>query len=99
MKSDPDHRPPGLRFEKARLFRPFFASDVFYLVTGFIGGTSLTYTFIISASLTLNSPGVPRFSALDLPGWVAGAVALLLLDLGNDAAHWLMHRYDRIWDR
>ena len=91
-------RLPGLRFRRAPFLRRFFASDVFYLVTGFMGGTALTYSFIFSASAVLGSVGVPRLSAFELPGWVSAAIALVSLDLGNYAAHSLMHRYDALWE-
>src|SRR6185436_2966684 len=91
-------RLPGLRFRSSPLFRRFFASDVFYLATGFLAGTSLTYSYISSASLILGSIGVPRLSAFDFPGWMSAILALVSLDLGNYAAHWLMHRYDASWE-
>jgi hypothetical protein len=61
-------RLPGLRFRQAPFFRRFFASDLFYLVTGFIGGTSVTYGFIVSASRALGDAGLTRLSMLDFPG-------------------------------
>jgi sterol desaturase/sphingolipid hydroxylase (fatty acid hydroxylase superfamily) len=91
-------RLPGIRFRKAPFLRRFFADDVFYLLTGFVAGTSLTYSFIFSASAALGSAGVPRLSALNLPGWTSLAIAMISLDLGNYAAHWLMHRYDVLWE-
>jgi lathosterol oxidase len=91
-------RLPGLRFRKAPFLRAFFASDVFYLLTGFVAGTSLTTAFIVSASALLGSLGVPRLAALDLPLWVGAGVALVTLDLGNYVAHWLLHRYDALWE-
>ena len=90
-------RLPGIRFRKAPFFRGFFASDVFYLLTGFVAGTSLTYSFIFSASATLRSAGVPRLSEINLPGWVLLTIAMISLDLGNYGAHWLMHRFDALW--
>lgn len=89
---------PGLRFRKAPLFRRFFASDVFYLLTGFIAGTSLSYTFLLAASAALGSLGVPRVSALNFPLWLSAAIALISLDLGNYAAHRLLHRYAALWE-
>ena len=91
-------RLPGLRFRRAPFFRRFFASDLFYLVTGFVGGTSLTFGFVFSASHALGSVGVPRLSSLNIATWVAVAIALISLDLGNYAAHSLLHRYDTLWE-
>jgi len=91
-------RLPGLRYRKAPLFRAFFASDVFYLLTGFVAGTSLATAYVVSASAVLGSLGVPRLAALHLPLWVGAAVSLISLDVGNYVAHWLMHRYDALWE-
>jgi len=91
-------RLPGLRFRTAPFFRSFFASDVFYLLTGYVAGTSLTIAFIVSASAALGSLGVPRLSALQLPLWIGAPVALIGLDLGNYVAHWGMHRSDTLWE-
>lgn len=91
-------RLPGLRFRRAPLFRRFFASDMFYLLTGFVAGTSLTYSFIFSASQVLGSLGAPRLSTLDVPLGISGIVALIAIDFGNYAAHWLLHRYDALWE-
>src|SRR5262245_34285840 len=88
----------GVCFRRASFFRRFFASDLFYLMSGFVGGTSLTYAFILSGSLVLRSFGLPSLSALDLPWWASVPIALGLLDLGNYAAHFLMHRYDALWE-
>jgi sterol desaturase/sphingolipid hydroxylase (fatty acid hydroxylase superfamily) len=91
-------RLPGLRFRTAPLFRAFFASDVFYLLTGFVAGTSLATTYVVSASAALGALGVSRLADLDLPLAVGVLVSLISLDLGNYVAHWLMHRYDALWE-
>jgi sterol desaturase/sphingolipid hydroxylase (fatty acid hydroxylase superfamily) len=89
---------PALRFRRARLFRACFTSDVWYGLTGFVAGTALTTALIVAASDALGALGVPRLAALDLPLWATAAVALVTLDLGNYAAHWLMHRVDALWE-
>jgi sterol desaturase/sphingolipid hydroxylase (fatty acid hydroxylase superfamily) len=91
-------RLPGLRYRRAPLLRAFFVSDVFYLLTGFVAGTSLATAYVVSASAALGSIGVPRLGALQLPLWAGAAISLLALDLGNYVAHWLMHRYDALWE-
>jgi lathosterol oxidase len=88
----------GLRYRRAPLFRAFFASDAFYLLTGFVAGTSLATAYVASASAALGALGVPRLAALDPPLWVGAAVSVVALDLGNYLAHWLMHRYDALWE-
>ena len=89
---------PGLRFRRMPFFRHFFASDVFYLLTGFVAGTSLTYAFIISGSAALGSIGIPRLSTLDVPAWISVSIALIAFDFGNYVAHSLMHKYDTLWE-
>ncbi len=91
-------RLPGLRFRASPFLRSFFASDVFYLLTGFVAGTSLTLAFVVAASATLGALGMPRLSAFALPLPVSTVVALISLDFGNYVAHWLMHRYDALWE-
>jgi sterol desaturase/sphingolipid hydroxylase (fatty acid hydroxylase superfamily) len=91
-------RLPGLRFRRAPFFRAFFASDVFYLLTGFVAGTSLAIAYVVSAAALVGSLGVPRLATLDLPLWLGAVVTLVSLDAGNYLAHWLMHRYDLLWE-
>src|SRR5262249_22110966 len=87
-------RLPQCRFQKAALFRRCFATDVFYFLTGFIAGTSLTYSFILAASAALGSIGLPRLSAFSIPIWASILIGLVAIDFGNYAAHLLMHRYN-----
>jgi sterol desaturase/sphingolipid hydroxylase (fatty acid hydroxylase superfamily) len=91
-------RLPRFRFRRAPFLRSFFASDVFYLLTGFVAGTSLAITYVVSASALVGFLGVPRLAVLDLPLWLGAVVALVSLDAGNYLAHWLMHRYDLLWE-
>lgn len=91
-------RLPGLRWRRAPLFRAFFASDLCYLLTGFVAGTSLATAYVVSASAMLGSLGAPRLADLHPPLWLGATVALLSLDAGNYVAHWLMHRYDALWE-
>jgi lathosterol oxidase len=90
-------RLPGLRFRRAPLLRACFASDVFYLLTGFVAGTSLATGYIVSASALLASWHVPRLASVELPLWLGATLALVSLDAGNYAAHWLLHRFDALW--
>jgi sterol desaturase/sphingolipid hydroxylase (fatty acid hydroxylase superfamily) len=41
--------------------------------------------------------GLPRWTDLALPLWITVLFALLLIDAGNYAAHWLLHRVDALW--
>lgn len=91
-------RLPGVRFKRSPLLRPFFVSDAWYLITGYVFGTALTVAFVMSASATLGSLDVPRLAAVDLPLWLGAVLVVVLLDIGNYVAHWLMHRYDTLWE-
>jgi sterol desaturase/sphingolipid hydroxylase (fatty acid hydroxylase superfamily) len=91
-------RLPAIRFRRSPLWRPFFASDVWYLLTGFVAGTSLATAYVIAGSRLVGALGVPRLAALDLPLWAAAPMALVALDLGNYVAHWLLHRLDVLWE-
>jgi lathosterol oxidase len=91
-------RHPRLRFRELPLVRRWFGSDLVYLLTGWVAGTSATVALVAAASEALGRVGVPRLSALDLPLWVAAPLCLVALDLGNYQAHWLLHRFDALWE-
>ena len=55
-------RSPRLRFRSLAFFRPYFATDVVYLVTGWVAGTSLALAYIVAASAALGHLGVPRLA-------------------------------------
>ena len=90
---------PSLRFRPSRLFRRDVASDVVYLLTGFVAGGSAALSFVtVGSDFVGMSFGVPRLSSLDLPLWATVPAALVVLDLGNYVAHSLLHRYDALWE-
>jgi sterol desaturase/sphingolipid hydroxylase (fatty acid hydroxylase superfamily) len=91
-------RHPRLRFRELPLVRSWFAGDVVYLLTGWVAGTSATLALVVAASEALGTLGVPRLAALDLPLWVSAPLCLVALDFGNYAAHWLLHRFDALWE-
>lgn len=91
-------RAPQLRFAALSFFRPLFASDLVYLGTGFLAGTSVSLAYILAASAALGAFGAPRLESLDLPLWTNIPLALVALDLGNYSAHWLLHRFDPLWE-
>ncbi|MEW6733047.1 MAG: sterol desaturase family protein [Acidobacteriota bacterium] len=92
-------RSPRLRFRPSRLLRRYYASDVFYLLTGFIAGGSLVAMYISVATQWLGSLlRSPRLAALELPLWLSVLLALLVLDFSNYFAHYLLHRYDLFWE-
>ncbi len=84
-----------LRFRASPLWRAHAASDVIYLLTGYVAGGSLALAYIVATSHWLGRIGLPRLAA---PRWASVPLALVALDLGNYAAHWLLHRVDALWE-
>jgi lathosterol oxidase len=86
------------RFRRRALpfFRPRFATDVVYLVTGWIATASLALAWVALASDAIGRLGVPRLATL--PRWAAVPLALVALDAGNYTVHWLLHRVDALWE-
>jgi len=80
------------------LFRAFFTTDLIYLVTGYVAGSSLAIAYIVAATHLLAAAGLPRLAATGMPLWLAAPLALVLLDIGNYLAHWLLHRVDFLWE-
>jgi sterol desaturase/sphingolipid hydroxylase (fatty acid hydroxylase superfamily) len=90
---------PRLRFQKSAIFRRYFASDIVYLLTGYVAGASLSLAYLIAGSTFVgNTFGLPRLATVDLPLWVSTPLALMALDLGQYVAHFLLHRYDALWE-
>src|SRR5262245_2511613 len=88
-----------LRFRPSPLFRRHFASDAFYLLTGFVAGGSLVVAYVASSSQWLgDSWGIPRLASANLPLWATTPLALLAIDLGNYLVHFLLHRYAALWE-
>src|SRR5262245_3518962 len=88
-----------LRFRPSPLFRRYFASDTFYLLTGFVAGGSLVVAYVASSSQWLgDSWGIPRLASANLPLWATTPFALLAIDLGNYLVHFLLHRYGALWE-
>ncbi len=88
-----------IRFRPSPLFRRYFPSDVFYLLTGFVTGGSLGIVYIVETSQWIGASwGIPRLASLNLPMWTTVPLALVAIDLGNYAAHFLLHRYGALWE-
>ena len=86
-------------FRPSPLFRRYFASDVFYLLTGFVAGGSLGIAYVAASSEWIgNWWRLPRLASLNLPLWTALLLALVAIDLGNYLAHFLLHRYSILWE-
>ena len=86
-------------FRPSPLFRRYFASDVFYLLTGFVAGGSLVIAYVASSSEWIGERwGIPRLSSINLPGLATLLLALVAIDLGNYLAHFLLHRYRALWE-
>jgi sterol desaturase/sphingolipid hydroxylase (fatty acid hydroxylase superfamily) len=86
------------RFQRRALpfFRPRFVTDVVYLVTGWLATASLAIAWVALASEAFGRLGIPRVTAV--PRWAALPLALVALDAGNYAVHWLLHRVDALWE-
>jgi lathosterol oxidase len=90
---------PRLQFRPAPLLRRWFASDVLYLCTSYAWNIGFAALYVAHASAWLEAElGLPRLSALELPIWAGAPLALLALDAGNYAAHYLLHRVGPLWE-
>jgi sterol desaturase/sphingolipid hydroxylase (fatty acid hydroxylase superfamily) len=90
---------PQLRFRESSFFRRYFISDVIYLLTGYVAVASLSLSYIIlGSSFVGKTIGLPQLASLKLSLWVAVPMALLALDLGQYISHYLLHRYDFLWE-
>jgi sterol desaturase/sphingolipid hydroxylase (fatty acid hydroxylase superfamily) len=88
-------RIPTLRMRRLPLLRPQLAGDILYLLSGFVVLGALTLAPVragsgwVAARLDLGWTAIP---------WAAQVlVALVLIDLGNYAAHRALHRVDALW--
>jgi sterol desaturase/sphingolipid hydroxylase (fatty acid hydroxylase superfamily) len=91
-------RSPRLRFRRQRLLRRYFTDDVLHALVGFGAGGALAVAYFEATSGWLGAyTGLPGLWE-SVPGWLAVAVAFVLLDLGNYLAHWLLHRVDWLWE-
>jgi sterol desaturase/sphingolipid hydroxylase (fatty acid hydroxylase superfamily) len=89
-------RVPALRRRRSRLFRASVFTDLAFLGISWLASAQLTFAWVAWASDSLHvTIGVP--SIAEMPLWAATLLALVLLDLGNYTAHWLMHRHDVLW--
>lgn len=92
-------RMPALSWRPARLWRRYFITDIFYLVTGFVIGGALTFSYIEAASRWLRANiALPTVDFASWPAPITVLLALVLIDLGNYIAHLLMHRFDLLWE-
>ena len=92
-------RIPRVQLRSQSFFRRFFVTDVFYLLTGFVAGSSIAVAYIARGSEFMGDVlSVPRLNAIALPLWLMVILALLALDAGNYAAHYCLHRFDILWE-
>jgi len=85
-----------LRFEPARLVRPFFWTDLLYLATGAVA-LSLAMQDGVARLVASAGGGVLEAAVAALPTVASFALALVLFDLGAYASHWLLHRVPSLW--
>ncbi len=91
-------RVPALRFRSSRVLRPYLGSDLFYYATSYVVLGAIGVTVVTAGSAWLGALGVPRLAALGLPRWCTVLLALLVVDLGNYLAHYLLHRVTWLWE-
>jgi sterol desaturase/sphingolipid hydroxylase (fatty acid hydroxylase superfamily) len=83
---------PSLCFERSRFFRRFFLTDLFCLLSG-----AMALSFVVRAGAA-RLAGAPTPPSLDWPLPIALAVVLVLYDLGAYLSHYLLHRFDPLWE-
>lgn len=89
---------PQTRLRAQSFFRQFLTTDVFYLLTGFVAGSSLAAGYIMRGSDFIGGWfTVPRIAALPFPLWSFVILAIVMLDVGNYVAHYCLHRFDLLW--
>ena len=91
-------RSPRWRVRPLPFLRPYFTTDVAYLLTGWIGTAALSLAWVTAGQGMLARLGVPRLAVSTLPSWLAVVLAVVALDAGNYVAHWLLHRVDVLWE-
>jgi sterol desaturase/sphingolipid hydroxylase (fatty acid hydroxylase superfamily) len=90
-------RTPSRQFRVAASIRPYLLDDAVYLLTSFLIG------FAVTRGMQRGLPSwVPRRESPEWTQALAGQIAmvpiaLFLMDGGNYAAHWAMHRLDVLW--
>ena len=85
-------RLPWLARRRMPLLRPHAFTDLAFLLVAWVALARLTLSWVTWMTDAL---GVSVLG--QLPLWVESLIALVLLDLGNYLAHWLMHRYEPLW--
>jgi len=92
-------RIPATRFRPARVLRPHLASDVVYLVTGYVATAPLAAWYVAAASGWLAArTGLAAAVWPAVPFAAQALLALVAIDLGNYGAHWALHRSDVLWE-
>jgi sterol desaturase/sphingolipid hydroxylase (fatty acid hydroxylase superfamily) len=84
----------SLRFEPARVRRPFAGTDLLYLLTGAV---ALGLAMQASAKRVVEALGGGAFALEAVPAAAAFGAALVLYDLGAYASHWMLHRVPALW--
>jgi sterol desaturase/sphingolipid hydroxylase (fatty acid hydroxylase superfamily) len=85
-------RVPPLWRRRLQLFRPHALADLAFLVVAWIAIGQLTLPWVGRATRWVGATTVEG-----MPFWLETLLALVLLDLGNYVAHWLMHRCPILW--
>jgi sterol desaturase/sphingolipid hydroxylase (fatty acid hydroxylase superfamily) len=88
-------RLPPLRFEPRRLLRAHFLDDAACLLTGGVA-LALAMRWAVNPAAGLISPAASTLAALPFP--IVLVAAIVLYDLGGWLTHWLLHRFEPLWE-
>ncbi len=88
-----------LRFRTSRLFRDYLTTDIVYLASGITVGIVLTSIYKVPTTQWIDSHiSIPRVTSIELPFWISVIFVAALIDFANFLAHYLMHRFDVLWE-
>lgn len=88
-------RTPLFRFTRSSFFRPFFATDVTYLLTG---GVVLGLVLRNQAAHWVGTAQGPVLEFEVIPRPLLVVIAIVLYDLGAYASHLFLHRFPLLWE-
>ena len=88
-------RIPAFRFEPQRFLRAHFLDDAVCLLTGGVA-LALAMRWAVSPGAGLVAPVAAGVAALPFP--LVLLAAIVLYDLGGWLTHWLLHRFEPLWE-
>src|SRR5688572_32132155 len=85
-------RVPRWRRLPSRLLRPHVGTDLVLFAVSWLALAPVSLAWVAWATGALHGAG-----GAAPPLWLEAIVAIVLLDAGNYAVHWLMHRHEALW--